>query len=616
MKNFFTTYLLWVVLALINSNALLAQYSNATLNGPWFVYTELLNPYSDHQSYLVFDGIGNITATSGSPSPITGTYNVNPNGTFSGILNITAGYPFSGQLTSATEGTLTLGTGFHKILNPGALQDKIDGRLSTQYQGGRYVTLYIDNQGKITSASGLMPPVAGNVYTELGKFLGHITTGETSPWKEFYISGNYSNDNFGGQIYLVSNNQGMSVTPLRRFSDPISDWRPQIIPVVATESVGAIKFVSETEGWISITPGGLLHTTDGGTTWVEKIVHPTDILSERTYIGSNLSFINASMGWVLKTIPQGTVVYKTSNSGTTWERNIISTNIGDFGFQLQFVDANNGWLSFDNKNTHIVTYKKTTDGGTTWIPSNGVGMFYYVDANNGWAISSPTNTIYKTTNGGANWTQIATDNTLGVVNKMIFTDLNNGWIVGEYGKILKTINGGINWITITNAGITSEYQNNSIYFINSSIGWIGSKFGVNAIVLHTTNGGENWITQNTTSNYPIYSIYFWDENNGWLTGSNLIARYSVTLDVKENVVNKFITIYPNPNNGTFYFSLKDSNTKVKAEIYNISGQKVYEASNFDILPQNEVNFAPQSKGIYLIKITDGLNSYSEKIMIQ
>ena len=63
MKNFFTTYLFWVVLALINSNALLAQYSNATLNGPWFVYTELLNPYSDHQSYLVFDGIGNITAT-------------------------------------------------------------------------------------------------------------------------------------------------------------------------------------------------------------------------------------------------------------------------------------------------------------------------------------------------------------------------------------------------------------------------------------------------------------------------------------------------------------------------------------------------------------------------
>ena len=89
----------------------------------------------------------------------------------------------------------------------------------------------------------------------------------------------------------------MSVTRLRRFSDPISDWKHQINPVVETISVGAIKFVSATEGWITFTPGGLLHTTDGGTTWAEKIVHPTDILSESTYLASNLSFINASTGW-------------------------------------------------------------------------------------------------------------------------------------------------------------------------------------------------------------------------------------------------------------------------------------------------------------------------------
>ena len=95
-----------------------------------------------------------------------------------------------------------------------------------------------------------------------------------------------------------------------------------------------------------------------------------------------------------------------------------------------------------------------------------------------------------------------------------------------------------------------------------------------------------------------------------------MARYSGTLNVKENIATKFITIYPNPNNGTFYFSLKEAKSKVKAEIYTLSGQKVFEASNFEMQPQNEVNFAPQSKGIYLIKITDGVNSYSEKIMIK
>ena len=98
--------------------------------------------------------------------------------------------------------------------------------------------------------------------------------------------------------------------------------------------------------------------------------------------------------------------------------------------------------------------------------------------------------------------------------------------------------------------------------------------------------------------------------------SGRIAHCSKPLVVNENIANKFIAVYPNPNSGTFYFSLKDANSKVKAEIYNLSGQKVYEASNFEMQPQTEVNFVPQSKGIYLIKINDGENSYTEKIMVQ
>lgn len=55
---------------------------------------------------------------------------------------------------------------------------------------------------------------------------------------------------------------------------------------------------------------------------------------------------------------------------------------------------------------------------------------------------------------------------------------------------------------------------------------------------------------------------------------------------------------------------------MKAEIYKLSGQKVFEASNFEMQPQNEVHFAPQYRGIYLVKINDGETSYTEKIMIQ
>jgi photosystem II stability/assembly factor-like uncharacterized protein len=614
------------------------SYSNATINGPWFFYADVtpIDPFNNNLNYFVFDGDGHIIDFNGFPGPWNGNYTIDACGAISAtITNGIDGVSFDGQLTSTTEGTVTImgqNMRFHKIANPGALKDKIVGTLTTTYCGERNVTLNIDSNGNITSANGLSEPVSGRVYADLGVYIGHMTTGEgfNPPWNELTIRGFYSNNNLFGQLRIPSDDCINQVSNLvRSDNQPInSDWTLQTNPLAPT-MCGAMQFVSANEGWISIAPGGLLHTTDGGITWTEKILHPTDIIGSPSDPALNLSFINASTGWVLKTFgtfdnPLGAVVYKTTDSGATWARKVVSTTAGDMGFQLQFVDANTGWLLLYNFSTLTPTFLKTTDGGNNWVQTNGAGIFSFVDANNGWAYSSPDQlppyTIYKTTNGGANWTPIATDNTAGEINKMKFIDLNNGWIVGKNGKILKTMDGGVNWIPITNAGITSEYKSKSVHFINPNVGWISSKrdnSNDNAIVLHTTDGGTSWTTQSTPTNYSIFCIYFWDANNGWYTGDyGVIGHHNGTLAVKENVVNKFITIYPNPNNGTFYFSLKDTNSKVKAEIYNLSGQKVFEASNFEMQPQNEVHFAPQSKGIYLIKINDGENTYNEKIMIQ
>lgn len=42
MKNLFTLYLMWVILALINTNVLFAQNSNSTFRGSRFFYSKLL----------------------------------------------------------------------------------------------------------------------------------------------------------------------------------------------------------------------------------------------------------------------------------------------------------------------------------------------------------------------------------------------------------------------------------------------------------------------------------------------------------------------------------------------------------------------------------------------
>lgn len=611
-------------------------------------------------------------------------------------------------------------------------------------------------------------------------------------------------------------------------------WSLQTNP---TDEAGeSMQFVSATEGWIGLTSNQLLHTTNAGSTWNIVIPNNTDVTFGMDAPGSRISFINPSTGWVMKTLSNvsedilGAVLYKTTTSGASWSKTVLSTIPGDAGIQVQFVDANNGWVLIYNMNTGTPIFKKTTDGGANWTTTNGGGIFYYVNANVGYAFSAgpqmpPPYTIYKTTDGGTTWTPQKVDDAEGELNAIQFTDVNNGWIIGNNGKILHTMDGGINWTPITKSAYNTNYDYTTLSFLNSTTGWIAYKNNTNdsQYILATTNGGSTWSTEKLHFCYKVYSMDFWDVNNGWATSDyGPLAKYSVStgpysnaalngpwfmytdltpidpyndnlnylvfdgngsiigmngfsgpwtgnytvspsgvifgkltnggecfpfggqltsttegtgsaggqnwkfhkianpgalqnsisgtigtinnndcgsrnvtlnvdssgqitsvtgfgqaighvfadqgvfighfytgesqpwkeitisgyytnniltgvsdfdwkscangavnmvrnndgLDVKENIVNKFITIYPNPNNGTFYFSLKDTNSKVKAEIYNLSGQKVFEASNFEMQPQNEVNFAPQSKGFFLIKINDGENTYNEKIMIQ
>jgi PKD repeat protein len=70
-----------------------------------------------------------------------------------------------------------------------------------------------------------------------------------------------------------------------------------------------------------------------------------------------------------------------------------------------------------------------------------------------------------------------------------------------------------------------------------------------------------------------------------------------------------ISIYPNPNNGTFEIK-HSANKAMKVEIYNVIGAKVY-SQNSD-LGALTVNLSGESSGVYLVKVTvDGITSVSK-----
>lgn len=196
----------WMTIALLCAGVLFGQYSNSTLNGPWFLHTSPLVLHPDSLGYLVFDGNGHIT-DGNMFGAVSGHYSVMPNGFFTGMLTIESdSFPIGGQLVSnnnVTMGPMVL----ERISNPGALTDSLVGTLTSVLCGVRNVVFRLDGQGQIISSSGLTGAVSGRVYADSGIFMGHIRTGDRTTcytgegsWDEFTIYGTYSNDSLNGGI--------------------------------------------------------------------------------------------------------------------------------------------------------------------------------------------------------------------------------------------------------------------------------------------------------------------------------------------------------------------------------------------------------------------------------
>lgn len=76
-----------------------------------------------------------------------------------------------------------------------------------------------------------------------------------------------------------------------------------------------------------------------------------------------------------------------------------------------------------------------------------------------------------------------------------------------------------------------------------------------------------------------------------------------------------ISIFPNPTNGMIH--IQGLGTKVQSlEIYNILAEKVYATSNVRQQTLKEIDLSQYQKGIYFVKIYDGVKIHTEKIVIQ
>jgi photosystem II stability/assembly factor-like uncharacterized protein len=115
-------------------------------------------------------------------------------------------------------------------------------------------------------------------------------------------------------------------------------------------------------GW-ALGESAVLGTADGGRQWQE--VNP-DEMPEPQY-GLQGFFMDAATAWLLVSASSGSnsgMLYCTSDAGDTWQ----ATQVPFAGGDLQFMDAQNGWVMADRgvaAGSQAVDIYHTADGGQT-----------------------------------------------------------------------------------------------------------------------------------------------------------------------------------------------------------------------------------------------------------
>jgi len=153
------------------------------------------------------------------------------------------------------------------------------------------------------------------------------------------------------------------------------------------------SFPNEKEGWASGRWGCILHTADGGKTWVRQNTGTNLTLS-------SVFFVDEKNGWAVG--EEGCILH-TADGGKTWEKQKSPASL--FHMKVYFVGPLKGWIV--SEGTHILY---TEDGGKTWTKQYGAigynfNSLFFMDDTTGVAVGNGSlgGTILKTYLGNSSW---------------------------------------------------------------------------------------------------------------------------------------------------------------------------------------------------------------------
>ncbi len=479
--------------------------------------------------------------------------------------------------------------------------------------------------GKISSAGfGFFSTTdAGQTWTPLYSASGYATQ-LTPPFL------NLGNNTILGQRYfhsVISTDGGLTFTDNSDDFNPVGTFSHQNIEVVDNQNLYAHTIT----GTGTYAKRQAMLSNDGGMNWY-NMKDSTGTLLENTF--ANMQVI--SKDTVMYTY--GNAIRRFVKNGTGSGRTVYSKT--GFGSGIaKMVKSGNRLLAFTSSYVYY-----SSDRGASWqsmysaLNTNDNKDIQFTDFSNIYALQS--NQILKSTDTGKTWLDVTNGISLG-------TSANNGTagmvvkstseiiIFGYNGRLYRTTDGGQNWTdlkpTLPQTPVDLRfYDFEFMEFKDNMIGYAGDRTANGGrYILQTLDGGLTW-SHFTSGQYMVvpHDMDFADTATGIMMGGSgpNVIRYFSDINYSTDTIsangqpasgvslaenrNTSVSLYPNP---AYHHCTVSGCLVFNAYLISLQGKKI----SLPEVRNNNIELSGIAPGMYILIIEDEQKqTFTHKLMVQ